>query len=320
MKDTKVLVVGGAGFIGSHLVDAFIKERAIVTVVDNLFLGKEENLPKGIDLRKVNACNFFDMEETLQDVKPDLIYNLAVLPLPHSLEDPVANIDCNVAMITNLCELQREMKSFRLIHFSSSEVYGSARYAPMCEDHPLEASTPYAASKAAGDLICMSYVRTFGSDISILRPFNNYGPKQNAESYAGVIPLTIARLMKNESPIICGTGTQTRDYIYVEDTARAAVMMGQRPDLKGEIINIGSGHDIQIGWLVEEIRDLYLKMSGEETWQAIAVRPERIGDVRRHLCNGLKAKDVLGFTHKIGMVEGLQKTIRWYLDQGKNNF
>jgi UDP-glucose 4-epimerase len=197
-----------------------------------------------------------------------------------------------------------------LIHFSSSEVYGSAQYEPMCENHPIGASTPYAAAKAACDFICMSYVKTFGCNISILRPFNNYGPRQNAGSYAGVIPLTINRLMNGENPIIYGDGLQTRDYIYVEDTVRAAILLAGS-DLQGEIINVGSGHDVSIKWLVSEI----MKLVGWEKTREIEIQPARPGDVRRHIANVLKAKDLLGFQHKVGMEEGLKKTVAWYLSK-----
>jgi UDP-glucose 4-epimerase len=311
----KILVVGGAGFIGSHLVDALIIEGHEVSVADNLFLGKEENIPIGVHNYQINASDFEELRWVFAEQKSKIVFNLAVLPLPHSLISPHVNVTTNIEIVNNLCSLLQEGKYKRLIHFSSSEVYGTSQYEPMCEKHPLEPTTPYAASKAAGDFICMSYVKTFGCDITIVRPFNTYGPRQNAGSYAGIIPLTINRILKGEAPVIYGDGEQTRDYIYVKDIVRAAMMLMKRDDLKGEIFNIGSGHDVSIHWLVFAIMSLLEEKgySPKPIWQ----EPARPGDVRRHIANVLKAKDILGFSHEISMAEGLQKTIDWYLNQVK---
>lgn len=315
MKNKRIAVIGGAGFIGSHLVDALVEEGAKILVIDDLFLGRKDNIPLDkVFFVQTGACDYNNLWYWLDKYEIEIVYNLAVLPLPHSLDNPYVNIEVNIKIVQNLCKILQNKVFKKFIHFSSSEVYGSAQYEPMCEAHPIEPSTPYAASKAAGDFICMSYVKTFGCDISIIRPFNNYGPRQNAGSYAGVIPLTIERIKNGQSPIIYGDGQQTRDYIYVEDTARAAVMMGKRDDLKGQIINIGSGHDVSIQWLVEEIMTL-MRLQGFERNYPIRVESARPGDVRRHIANIFKAKDVLGFEHKIGMEEGLRKTIDWYLRQ-----
>ncbi|MDD2679524.1 MAG: GDP-mannose 4,6-dehydratase [Candidatus Omnitrophica bacterium] len=312
----RVMVVGGAGFIGSHLVDGLLAAGHIVSVVDNFFLGKEENIPKEALNYKIDASDFYSLLHSIIEERPEIIFNLAVLPLPHSLEKPFHNVGLNIKIICNLCELLRIGCYNRLIHFSSSEVYGSAQYASMGEDHPIEPSTPYAASKAAGDFICMSYSKTFNCDISVIRPFNNYGSRQNDQSYAGVIPLTINRILDGKSPIIYGDGNQTRDYIFVEDTIRAALLMMEKKNLKGEVFNIASGHDISIGWLIKTIQAILAK-------KGLDVKPilherERSGDIRRHIANTFKAKDVLGFEHQIGMLDGLEKTIDWYIKKRMN--
>jgi UDP-glucose 4-epimerase len=306
MSKKRILVIGGAGFIGSHLVDALIEEENRVIVIDNLFLGQRQNVNRSAVFIELDPI--YEKERLrfiLTHDKIDLVYNLAVLPLPHSLEYPFKNISDNILLVQILCEELRCGFYKRLIHFSSSEVYGSAQYSPMCESHPIEPSTPYAASKAAGDMICLSYWKTFGCNISIVRPFNNYGPRQNAAGYAGVIPLTINRILDGLPPIIYGDGKQTRDYIHVCDTARAAVLLGEQ-DLPGEVINVASGHDISIAWLVEKIVVL---MKGSHS---IIFAPERPGDVRRHIANTLKAKDLLDFEHVIGMEAGLRETIDWF--------
>lgn len=316
---TKSMVLGGAGFIGSHLVDTLLAEGDLVCVVDNLFLGKTSNLPSSIMFAEIDASNPIVLGGVIRDVQPDTIYNLAVMPLPHSLEHPRENVLRNIEIVQNVCEELRRGMVKRLVHFSSSEVYGSAEYEPMCENHPWKASTPYAASKAAGDLICLSYVKTFDCDISIIRPFNNYGPRQNSGAYAGIIPLTIRRILDHEDLVIYGDGNQTRDYIFVKDTARAAVMMGKRDDLKGQIINIASGHDYSMNWLVREIQllmsSILINRNYEMETSPIDYQPARPGDVRRHIANVLKAKDLLGFEHTTSMANGLKQTIEFYLEK-----
>lgn len=327
--DKQILVIGGAGFIGSHLVDHLQSKGKTVCVIDNFSLGKMGNLFDAnkcfiveLDASNEDALRDFFM---IQKINFDLVYNLAVVPLPHSLHYPKENIATNIKIVQNLCELQRQGYFKKMVHFSSSEVYGSCVYAPMGEDHPLSPSTPYAASKAAGDFICLSYVKTFGNQISIIRPFNNYGPRQNSGSYAGVIPITIDRILQGKTPQITGDGTQTRDYIYVGDTARAAYTLGMEmiyhPErVVGEVFNIASGHDIEIGWLVKKIAEIMF-MEGEtkkgfnqQTGEFdVEYLPDRPGDVKRHIANTLKAKDVLNFWHKVGMEKGLKQTVLWYL-------
>lgn len=317
MKNKKVLVLGGAGFIGSHLVDSLIEEGADVLVIDNLFLGKHMNVNKNAKFIKMDVCDE-NLYGYVSNFNPDVVYNLAVLPLPHSLIFPLENVRTNVKIVQILCEFVRRGWIKKLIHFSSSEVYGSAQYSPMCEDHPWKASTPYAASKAAGDMICLSYVSTFDCNISIIRPFNNYGPRQNAGSYAGIIPLTINRILQNESLVVYGDGNQTRDYIYVKDTALAAVMMGKRDDLKGEVFNVASGHEYSVNWLITEIQktmdNFYSIPEYSNAW-VVKHQSQRPGDVRRHVANMMKAKDKLGFEHKTSMLTGLKETIKWYKEQ-----
>ena len=313
LNDKSILITGGAGFIGSYLVDVLINEKPKeIIVVDNMFLGKEENLNDAkrnfpdLKLYKEDAGDFEVMQKIIESHKVEVIFNLAIVPLPASFKIPKKIIDDNIKIVTTLCELQRKRYFKTLIHFSSSEVYGSAQYEPMDEKHPLGATTPYAASKAAGDLIVLSYNQTFDIDCTIIRPFNNYGPRQNEGAYAGVIPLTMKRILNNESPIIYGDGKQTRDYIYVEDTARMAIEIYKNENTRKKVINIGSGKEISILKLVNQMMEL------TNCNKEIKFEKARTADVRRHIANIYLAKDILDFRQKVDFKEGLKRTIEWY--------
>ena len=313
MKNKSVLVTGGAGFIGSHLVDKLIQEETErITIVDNLFLGKKSNLLEAqqkypsLKIYEQDASDYEKMKEILEKEGTQVIFNLAVVPLTASLIRPRWTFEQNVNVALTLCELSQEDKFETLIHFSSSEVYGTSEYAPMDEKHPLNGITPYAASKAACDQLIFSYCRTFGIDASIIRPFNNYGPRQNEKSYAGVIPLTVNRILQGEPPIIYGDGEQTRDYIYVTDTANAAVQIYYHNNARNNVLNIASGTEISIRTLIETIM-VYMNF---ET--PIIYKDARSGDVRRHIANVYLSEDLLGFKPTVRIDEGIKRTIEWY--------
>jgi UDP-glucose 4-epimerase len=308
-------VTGGAGFIGSHLVDAIISEKPKnLVVVDNLFLGKKENLShakkkfRNLHFIIGDAGNFKRMKTLLKGFQIDTVFNLAVIPLPKSLDDPAWTIFENVRITTNICELGRQGYYKKLVHFSSSEAYGNAIRVPMNEDHPLIPSTPYAASKVASDYIALSYLKTFGLRVMIVRPFNNYGPRQNEGSYAGIIPIVVKRVQGGEAIEIFGDGEQTRDFSFVRETANAALRLSQKDEAIGKIINLASGKEISINRLVRNM----LKVMGVHHYPVVHTDP-RPGDVRRH-CGGIKlANKLIGFKSKIPLEEGLRETIHWYL-------
>lgn len=309
-----ILITGGAGFIGSHLVDAMILEKPQnIVVVDNLFLGKKANLDDAIinynNLHFIigDAGDSQALQDILKEYKIDVVFNLAVIPLPKSLEDPAWTIAENIKITTNICELGRRGFYRKLVHFSSSEAYGSAVEIPMAEDHPLIPSTPYAASKLASDYIALSYFKTFGLQVVIIRPFNNYGPRQNEGSYAGIIPIVIKKVQKREPIEIFGDGEQTRDFLFVKETARAALKLSQDTRALGKVVNIASGKETSINALVNGM----LQIMGLEDYPVIHT-DSRPGDVRRH-CGGIKlAHELIGFRPEIPLHEGFRETIDWY--------
>ena len=198
LSGRSLLVTGGAGFIGSHLTDRLLREQpGNLVVVDNLWLGKLANLESafaafpGLKFYQTDITNVRALRDILRREEVEIVFDLATIPLPASLVRPKWSARTIYDMALTLCELGRQGYYRTLIHCSSSEVYGTAKYVPMDEDHPLLVRTPYAAAKAAADLLVQSYQHTFGLDATIIRPFNNYGPRQNDANYAGIIPIVI---------------------------------------------------------------------------------------------------------------------------------
>ncbi|MBD0384171.1 dTDP-glucose 4,6-dehydratase [Paenibacillus sedimenti] len=309
----RVLVTGGAGFIGSHLCDLLlIRGASKVVVLDNFFLGKNENIKDAsADDRFVvyrdDARHFGVVRSVIEREKIEVVFNMATIALNYSFFNPFDAYMVNVEIANVLLELIKSGAYKTLVHVSSSEAYGTAQYSPMDENHPLNPTTPYAAGKAAADLMVQSFYNTENIDCTIIRPFNNYGPRQNAEgSLAAIIPLTAKRIALGEKPVIEGDGEQTRDFIFVNDTVRALLMAYENTASRGKIINLGSGYDISINKLIQEICNYY-DYKGE-----IERRPERKSDVKKLCASSELAKEVLHFTPEYDFVDGLKITLDWY--------
>lgn len=318
LESKSILVTGGAGFIGSHLVERLIKEKpARIVVLDNLWLGTRENLaaakkafPK-LKLDTRSSTSFAAVKDVVRRNDVDVVFDLATIPLPASLVKPRWAADGVMKMGTVIAELARLEEYATLVHCSSSEAYGSAQYVPMDEAHPLTVETPYAAAKAAADLIVRSYWETFGIDAAIVRPFNNYGPRQNDKAYAGIIPIVLDRIRRSEAPVIYGDGEQTRDYIFVTDTAEAIVRVYQEQATRHRAINIASGKEVTVNELVTHL----CKIAGfTHPPRYEAPRP---GDVRRHLADTTLAKKLLGFEPRVALADGLRQTVEWYARAGR---
>lgn len=306
-----ILVTGGAGFIGSHLVDKLLVEGAAhVVVIDNLFVGSEDNLEEALATGKVtfyrdDAEFNTSLEYIFTNHSIDIVFNCATKALNYSFLNPANAFDTNVRVTLNLLELQRRGLFKTLCHFSTSEVYGSAVYEPMDEAHPRNPTTTYAAGKAAADLAVESYVRMFELDAFIVRPFNNYGPRQNYKGMlAGVIPITAMRLLKGGTPEIHGEGTQSRDFIYVQDTVDAVVKLySVLPS--GETVNISTDNQISITQLIERICTAF-DYSGE-----ILRKPGRHSDVLCHNASNEKVKGLIQYS-LTPFDKGLADTLAWY--------
>ncbi len=313
IEGKNILVTGGAGFIGSNLCDMLLEKGAgKVVCLDNFFLGKMENLAVAMKhenfmLYKDDARHFGVVQAILEKEKIEVVFDMATIALNYSFFNPFDAYLDNVEIAKTLLELLKVGAYKTLIHASSSEAYGTAQYSPMDENHPTDPTTPYAAGKAAADIMIHSFYKVLGLDIAIVRPFNNYGPRQNAEGgLAGIIPATARRIEQGEMPIVEGDGEQTRDFIYVGDTVRAFVLAYEKEASRGQIINLGSGKDISINSLLSTICD-YMGYSGE--WEH---RPARTSDVRNLCADATKAKNLLGFEPAVDFIEGIKLTLDWY--------
>lgn len=306
-----ILVTGGAGFIGSHLVDRLLQGGAgHIVVVDNLFVGDEANLESALASNRVTFYRddiefLSSLEYIFERHEIDIVFNCATKALNYSFLNPANAFSTNVTGVLNLLELQRRGAFTSLCHFSTSEVYGTAVYEPMDEQHPRLPTTTYAAGKAAADMAVESYVRMFDLDAIIVRPFNNYGPRQNHKGLlAGVIPLTAWRVLDGGVPEIHGSGQQSRDFIFVEDTVDAVIkLFAVLP--AGENVNISTDGQVTVEALILRICKYY-GYGGE-----IIRKEARKSDVLCHNASNERVKKLIDY-QLTSFDEGMDRTLSWY--------
>lgn len=308
----KILITGGAGFIGSHLSEKYTINGHTVLCLDNFMSGTLGNIRgllkyKNFKLINGDVLDFDLLEKVVRDV--DVIVHLAAqIHVDRSVLEPKLTYDINVFGTLNILELARRYDINRVIHASTSEVYGSAQYVPMDETHPLNAPHPYGASKIAADRMCNAYIQTYGLDVCIMRPFNTFGPRQKDGGYGGVISIFVKRVLNGLPPIIYGDGMQTRDYTYVMDLVEAYDSVLNYDKMIMEPINFGTGMEVRIIDLANKIICLCGK-KGEIKPVHVAPRP---GEVGRLVADYSKAKKLFRWKPKYTLDDGLKRFIEWY--------
>jgi len=316
----KILVTGADGFIGSHLTEALIREGNDVKAFalynsfgTNGWLDNCASDVKGnFEIFRGDIRDPYGIKEAMRGC--DAVLHLAALiAIPYSYYSPDSYVDTNIRGTLNMLQAARELDVARIIHTSTSEVYGTARFVPITEEHPLQGQSPYSATKIAADQLAYSFFSSFETPVVIARPFNTYGPRQSARA---VIPTIITQLANGNNEIKLGTTSPTRDFNYVDDTVKAFISIFKSDSGFGEVVNIGSGFEISIA----ETASLIADVMGKEI-QIITdrerLRPEN-SEVERLLADNSKAWEMFGwkptFNGVEGMRRGLEQTVEWFSD------
>lgn len=314
LENKKILITGADGFIGSHLVERFLKENCEIKafVYYNSFnsWGWLDNLPKK-ELREIEVYSgdirdYNNVKSALKNV--DIVCHLAALiGIPYSYIAPESYIETNIKGTFNVIQAAKDFNIEKIIITSTSEIYGTAIYVPIDEKHPSQPQSPYSASKIAADHISMSYYYSFNLPLSIIRPFNTYGPRQSARA---VIPTVITQILNNKREIEVGNLSPTRDFTYVLDTCEAYVKMCQKENIEGETFNIGNSMEISIEDLINKIKELMnsdIKIISSDKRK----RPDN-SEVNRLYADNKKAIKLLDWKPKYSLKEGLKLTIEWF--------
>ena len=304
MTRLNIIVTGGAGFIGSNLVDRLIEEGHKVIVIDNLITGKKENVNREAKFYKMDIC-----DEKIRDIfkneKINVVYhNAAQIDVQKSINNPVFDGDVNILGTINVLEACKEANVKKIIYSSTAAVYGEPEYLGIDENHPINPISFYGISKYTPEQYIKTYSKLYGIDYTILRYSNVYGIRQDPKGEGGVIAIFMDKLFKGESPTIFGDGTATRDFIYVEDIVEANIKALHKGSK--EVFNIGTGKATSINelyYLMKEIMDVDIE---------VEYGKERDGDIKHSFFKIVKAKEKLGWSPKYNLEEGLSKTIKYY--------
>jgi len=309
----KVLVTGAGGFIGSHLVEELVglgtQVTAFVRYTSRASIGFLNSLPSDLRIVAGDLTEFESVYRAMKD--QEYVFHLgALIGIPYSFVHPREVVQVNTIGTLNILTAARETKPRRVVLTSTSEVYGTARYVPIDEEHPLQAQSPYAASKIAADKLGEAFHRSYSLPVSILRPFNTFGPRQ---SLRAVIPTIIAQVLGG-GPISLGTTSPTRDFTFVKDTIRGFLRCAEVEESVGEVINVGTGREISIRDLATTINSL-MDRDVQIITDDQRIRPGT-SEVQRLCCNNDKAGRLLGWSARYSLGEGLQETIGWLKKSG----
>jgi len=318
LKNRKILVTGADGFIGSHLSEELVRSgcdvRAFVLYNSFNSWGWLDHTPQDIqDSLDVFAGDIRDPHGVKDAMKGcDIVIHLAALiAIPYSYHSPDTYVDTNIKGTLNILQAARSLGVAKVVHTSTSEVYGTARYVPIDEDHPLQGQSPYSATKIAADQLSLSFYRSFDTPVAIIRPFNTYGPRQSARA---VIPSVITQIASGQLQIKLGSLHPTRDFSYIKDTVRGFISAAESDAVVGEVINTGTNSEISIGKLVELIADI-MQVKVDILSEQKRLRPKK-SEVERLWADNSKARKLTGWEPEYaglnGLKRGLQETVDWF--------
>lgn len=308
-----ILVTGAGGFIGSHLVEALVSKGAevkpFVRYNSRNDWGMLENIPCGIkenlDVITGDIIDFGVVKKAVRNC--DIIFHLAALiGIPYSYVAPESYVNTNIKGTLNIMQASLEEGVEKIVHTSTSEVYGTAKYVPIDENHPLQGQSPYSASKIGADMLAHSYFLSFNAPVAIIRPFNTFGPRQSARA---VIPTIISQVLSGNE-VNLGSLTPVRDLTYVKDTVNGFVKVAESDKSIGEIINIGNGKGITIGELAKKILTIMECQNTSIHTDEERIRPEK-SEVMQLICDNSKANRMIGWSPAYSLDQGLKETIEW---------
>lgn len=304
MRNKKVLVTGGAGFIGSNLVKRLLEEGNSVIVLDNFMSGYRSNLDPFPSVRIIedDVRDKKAVEVAIQGV--EVVFHLAAsVGNKRSIDLPITDAEINVIGTLQVLEAARKEGVRKIVTSSSAGIFGELKTIPIKEDHPIEPDSPYGCTKLCEEKLCLSYAKLYAIEAVCLRYFNVYGPNQRFDAYGNVIPIFVFRMLRNESLLIFGDGEQTRDFVHVDDVVQANIKAANAKGVSGAF-NIASGTRVTINQLVEMIRKNNHTIKIEHG-------PERPGDVRHSLADIGAARKALGFEPQVALGDGLREYISW---------
>lgn len=303
------LVTGGAGFIGSHIVDRLVELSEHVRVLDNFATGKIENIQHNLDKIHLIRGSLVDLETVRQAVNGvDYVLHQGAIPsVPRSVSDPIGSNEANINGTLNLLVAARDAGVKRVVYASSSSVYGDTPTLPKTEDMPTNPLSPYALTKLAGEYYCRMFYSLFGLETVALRYFNVFGPRQDPTSqYSAVIPKFLSLMLEDRRPVINGDGLQSRDFTYVVNNVSANLLACTKPNVAGEILNIACGESFTLLDLVDSLN----RIAGKSIEPVFG--PAQPGDIKDSLAGIEKAEGLLGFKPTVGFHEGVERTAAWF--------
>ncbi|MFC2091742.1 NAD-dependent 4,6-dehydratase LegB [Elusimicrobiota bacterium] len=315
-KKKKIFVTGAGGFIGSHLVEALVEKGCnVCAFVHYNSFGRwgwldyvEKEVRDSIEIISGDIRDPYGVKRAMQD--SEVVFNLAALiGIPYSYYSPDSYVDTNIKGTLNILQAARELGVDKVVHTSTSEVYGTAQFVPITEEHPVNPQSPYAATKAGADFLALTFYRSFGLQVSVIRPFNTYGPRQSARA---IIPTIITQIRSGKKDISLGSLHPTRDLSYVKDTVEGFIKIAESDNSIGKVINIGSNSEISIGDLAHLIADLMdreIDIVSEDNRK----RPSK-SEVERLCAETRLASQIIDWQPEYKLEDGLRETIEWFDD------